>query len=110
MMQLKMTFKNLEHSPALDEKIREKTAKFENYVHGRSAFHWMCWKDSLEKYHVEIKAVGPHLEFFAKCEHDNFYKCIDLVVDKMERQFEKHKSKKENRIHNHDPVDHYEAS
>ena len=110
MQQLKMTFKNMEHTQAVDEKIKEKSQRFDCYIHGKTSFHWMCFKDSLDQYHVEIKAVGPHFEFFSKSSHENFYKCIDLSVDKIERQFEKHKSKKSNRIHNHDPVDHFKAS
>lgn len=100
----------MENSPALDERLHEKTARFDCYVQGKSSFHWVCIKNSHGEHEVELKVLGPQIEFFAKAEHENLYKCIDLVVDKIERQFEKYKSKKSNPIHNKDKIDFHKAS
>ena len=41
-MNIKISFKNLEHTPALDEKIREKTGRLEKYLGGGTEVHWTC--------------------------------------------------------------------
>jgi putative sigma-54 modulation protein len=98
-MNVKMTFKKLEHTPALDEKIREKSEKLNCYFEGKTNFHWICWVGDDGWHYAELKVTGPKFEFFAHAHDDNLYKCFDLVVNKMERQLEKKKSKLRHHIH-----------
>lgn len=98
-MKLKITFKHLDHTPALDEKIKEKSEKFEKYFQGNITVSWICWVHE-DKHWAEVKVHGPKFDFFAKAHADNMYKSLDLVVDKMERQIEKAKSQKRNKLHN----------
>lgn len=97
-MNLKITFKHLEHTPALDARITEKSEKFEKYFQGNLNVHWFCWVHNDEHW-AEIKIHGPKFDFFAKASADNMYKALDLVVDKMERQIEKQKDIKRNKMH-----------
>ncbi len=99
-MKLKISFKHLEHTPALDERIKEKSEKFEKYFQGNTTVQWFCWVEN-DKHWAEIKVHGPKVEFFAKATSDNLYKSLDLVVDKMERQFEKQKELMRNKMHSH---------
>jgi putative sigma-54 modulation protein len=99
-MKLKISFKHLEHTPALDQRIREKSEKFEKYFQGNTTVQWFCWVQNDEHW-AEIKVHGPKFEFFAKASADNMYKCFDLVVEKMERQIEKQKDLKRNKMHAH---------
>lgn len=99
-MKLKITFKHLDHTPALDERIREKSEKFEKYFQGNTSVQWFCWVHNDEHW-AEIKVHGPKFDFFAKACADNMYKSLDLVVDKMERQVEKQKDQKRNKLHSH---------
>lgn len=99
-MKLKITFKHLDHTPALDERIREKSEKFEKYFQGNTTVQWFCWVHNDEHW-AEIKVHGPKFNFFAKACADNMYKSLDLVVDKMERQVEKQKDQKRNKMHSH---------
>lgn len=99
-MKLKITFKHLDHTPALDERIREKSEKFEKYFQGNTSVQWFCWVHNDEHW-AEIKVHGPKFNFFAKACADNMYKSLDLVVDKMERQVEKQKDQKRNKMHSH---------
>jgi putative sigma-54 modulation protein len=99
-MKLKISFKHLEHTPALDERIREKSEKFEKYFQGNTNVQWFCWVHNNEHW-AEIKVHGPKFDFFAKACADNMYKSLDLVVEKMERQFEKQKDMKRNKLHSH---------
>ena len=99
-MKLKVSFKHLEHTPALDQKIQEKSERFSKYFDGQVSVNWVCWTDN-HGHWAEIKLCGPSFEFFAKASSDNLYKCLDLVCDKLERQVEKKKSKMRNRINYH---------
>lgn len=99
-MKLKVSFKNLEHTPALDQKIQEKSERFSKYFNGNVSLGWVCWTGD-QGHWAEIKMVGPDFEFFAKASADNLYKCLDLVCNKLERQVEKKKDKIKNRIHYH---------
>lgn len=99
-MKLKISFKHLEHTPALDQRIREKSEKFEKYFQGNITVSWFCWvQDNV--HWSEVKVHGPKFDFFAKASSDNLYKTFDLVSEKMERQFEKQKDQKRNKMHSH---------
>jgi putative sigma-54 modulation protein len=98
-MKLKISFKHLKHTPALDERIREKSQKLSKYFEGNTTVSWVCWVHG-EEHWAEIKVHGPKFDFFAKAQADNMYKTLDLCIEKMERQFEKKKDIYKNRIHN----------
>jgi putative sigma-54 modulation protein len=100
-MKLKISFKHLDHTPALDQRIKEKSEKFEKYFQGSTNIQWFCWVHNDEHW-AEIKVHGPKFDFFAKACADNMYKSLDLVVDKMERQIEKQKNILKNRVHAHE--------
>ncbi len=97
-MKLKISFKHLDHTPALDQRITEKSEHFEKYFHGNISVHWLCWVHNDEHW-AEVKIHGPKFDFFAKASADNMYKSLDLVVEKAERQFEKQKDMSRNKIH-----------
>ncbi len=97
-MKLKISFKHLEHTPALDSRIAEKSEHFEKYFHGNINVQWLCWVHNDEHW-AEVKIHGPKFDFFAKASADNMYKSLDLVVEKAERQFEKRKDISRNKIH-----------
>lgn len=99
-MKLKISFKHLKHTEALDERIKEKTEKLERYFQGNMNVQWVCWvKD--DQHWAEMKVHGPKFDFFAKGFADNMYKALDIVVEKMERQIEKQKDMVRNKLHNH---------
>ncbi len=97
-MKLKISFKHLDHTPALDQRIHEKSEKFEKYFQGNTNVQWFCWVHNNEHW-AEIKVHGPKFDFFAKASADNMYKSLDLVVEKIERQLEKQKDQKRNKLH-----------
>jgi len=99
-MKLKISFKHLDHTPALDQRIKEKSEKFGKYFQGHTSIQWFCWVHNDEHW-AEIKVHGPKFDFFAKACADNMYKSLDIVVEKMERQIEKQKDMKRNKLHSH---------
>lgn len=99
-MKLKISFKHLDHTPALDQRIKEKSERFEKYFEGNTSIQWFCWVED-NKHWAEMKVHGPKFDFFAKASADNLYKSLDLVCEKMERQVEKQKDQKRNKLHSH---------
>lgn len=97
-MKLTISFKHMEHTPALDQRITEKSEHFEKYFKGNVSVQWFCWVHNNQHW-AEVKIHGPKFDFFAKASADNMYKSLDLVVEKMERQFEKQKDMKRNKLH-----------
>lgn len=97
-MKLKISFKHLKHTPALDERIKEKSEKLEKYFEGNTSVEWVCWVHGDEHW-AEIKVHGPKFDFFAKGCSDNMYKSLDVCIDKMERQVVKKKAMFKNKIH-----------
>lgn len=98
-MNLKISFKHLKHTPALDERIKEKSERLSHFFEGSINVTWVCWVNGDEHW-AEIKAHGPNCDFFAKACADNMYKSLDLCVEKIERQLDKQKDLYKNKIHN----------
>lgn len=104
-MKIVITFKNIDHTPALDEKIRQKSEKLEKYLEGNTELHWTCSAHD-ECHTVELNLNGPSFHYHATAESDNLYKTFDFAIEKMEKQLNKKKEKWKNKIHHkHDPID-----
>lgn len=97
-MKVNITFKHLDHTPALDERIHEKSQHFEKYFKGNITVQWFCWVQN-NVHWAEVKVQGPKFVFFAKASADNMYKSLDLVVEKIERQLDKQKEQLRNKVH-----------
>ena len=103
-MKVTITFRHLEHTPSLDERIHEKSEKIAKWLGGKSHVKWNCHVKNGNHY-AEIDLIGPHYEYHAKASSDSLYKSMDLVVAKIEKQIQKKKekltSKKSKRAHKH---------
>mgnify|MGYP001627223797 CR=1 FL=1 len=97
-MNITITFKHLDHTPALDERIREKSLKLEKFFGGQFSVDWVCWCDERGEHWAEVKVTGLQ-ECVAKAHSESLYKSLDLVMEKALRQLEKQKSKLRNRLH-----------
>jgi putative sigma-54 modulation protein len=91
-MNVTISFKNMEHTPAIDDKIQSKSKKLEKYFEGRVDMKWTCYVEQ-GKHFADINLVGPHFDFHATADSDNLYKTLDLAVDKIEKQVQKKKDK-----------------
>jgi len=92
-MNVTISFKNLEHTPALDERIHEKSAKIKAHVKGNPTLDWVCGIEE-GQHMAEVKVHGPNYQFFAKASSESMYKSIQMVTDKIERQIEKSRESK----------------
>lgn len=96
-MKITTSFLHLEHTPALDEKIQETSAKLAKFFQDKGTIKWSCYVKNGEHF-AEIYYHAPHCEYHAKAWSDNLYHSIDLAVDKIEKQAFKKKDKF-NKIH-----------
>jgi putative sigma-54 modulation protein len=97
-MKISISFMHMEHTPALDLKIREKSEKLGKYFNKDFSVDWVCGVHGNEQW-AELKVHGRRSDFFAKANSETLYKAIDVVLDKMERQLEKKKQKVTDKIH-----------
>ena len=86
-MNVQITFRHMEHTPALDGQIREKSQKLQKWFGDNTQVHWTCWVEGHEQW-SEVKVHSGHKEYFAKASADVLYKTFDLVVQKIHNQME----------------------
>ncbi len=96
-MKITTSFLHLEHTPALDEKIKETSEKLAKFFNDKGTIKWSCYVKNGEHF-AEIYYHAPHCEYHAKAWSDNLYHSIDMAVDKIEKQAFKKKDKY-NKIH-----------
>ena len=103
-MKIISTFKQLEHTQALDEKIESKSQKLKKFFDGNFDVHWTCSVRDDGAHCAEIKLLGPSFEYHASAHSDQLYKTLDLAINKIEKQVYKKKDKWKNHIsHKHAP-------
>lgn len=103
-MKIVSSFKQLEHTPALDEKIQSKSEKLKKYFEGNFEVHWTCYVRDDGAHCADIKLIGPTFEYHASAHSEMLYKSLDLVLSKVEKQIHKKKDKWKSRIsHKHAP-------
>lgn len=104
-MNLTITFKHLEHTPALDAKIREKAEKLGKYLDSNMNVKWTCTVNG-ELQTSELEVTGHRgAPFFASSSADNLYKTFDDVVQKVSRQIRKKLTREGRKHHNHKQMD-----
>lgn len=97
-MKVTISFLHLEHTPALDERIEEKSERLQKYLGKNSHVKWSCYiKNNL--HYAELDLTGKGQDFHAAAHSDNLYKTLDIVVEKLEKQLKKRKDKLKNKLH-----------
>ena len=108
-MNVIISFKHLDHTEALDEIIHRKTQKLEKYFEGNFDVHWVCWCDEKQSHWAEIKVHGHSFDFIAKASTDSMYKTLDQVIEKIDKQMSKQKTKLRNKVHKNSSIKYQEA-
>ena len=84
-MKITIEFQHLEHTPALDERIKEKSERLNKYLDGNTHIKWHCYTAE-QDHHAEVSLFGLGQEFHAKAAEDNLYKSIDKIVDGIDKR------------------------
>lgn len=96
-MSIQVTFKNIDHTPALDQNIQERTEKIKTMFPDNINVNWLCWVDA-KRHYSEVTVSGiPGPQIKAKAGSDNLYKTFDAVVRKIETQMRKKTEKRQER-------------
>ncbi len=97
-MELNITYRHLESSENIKNKIETKVGKLKKYFGGKIYVDWVC---SYEASEHSVEANIKHDAFLinASASDENLYKAIDLVIDKLEKQIQKKKDLLKSRIH-----------
>lgn len=97
-MNVKISFKKIEHTESLDQQIHWKSEKFEKYFDGNIELHWTCYAKG-EDHIADVKLLGPSFTYHACGKSNSLYKSLDIVVHKLEKQIIRKKDKWKNNIH-----------
>ena len=92
-MKIVSSFKHLEHTPALDERIHAKSQKLKKFFDGNFEVHWTCYVRDDGAHCADIKILGPSFEYHAAAHSETLYKSLDKAVNKVEKQIFKDKWK-----------------
>ena len=104
LMNFNIRGENLEITPALREHVEKKVGKLEKYFDNlRSDVNVKMSVKSTEQ-RVEITIPMPKLVLRAEETHTDMYAAVDLVIEKLERQIRKHKTKVNRKFRSADSV------
>src|SRR5207245_10563885 len=92
-MQINVTFRHVEPTPALRAYAEEKAELGKKYLHRPVAAH-VILSVAKERHVAEITLQADHVTMFAKEETHDLYSAIDLALDKLEHQAQKLKAKR----------------
>lgn len=84
-MKCTISFKNIDHTTSLDEKITEKSKKLQKYLGPSADLKWVCWVENNDQF-AELKVVDGKSSFIAKANSDSLYSSLDLVLSKITNQ------------------------
>ncbi len=89
-MNIKISYKHLESTPAIDSVTRKKSEKLGKYFKGKLNLDWnFTVEKQTQVAHCHL--TGDHIEFFAEATTDSIYSAIDQVVAHLEAQVRKTK-------------------
>lgn len=84
-MNITISFRNMEHTEALDSIIQTKSQKFSKWLSSTADIKWVCWIEGNDQV-CEVKIRDHNKDYFAKAESDDLYKSIDQVINKIQNQ------------------------
>ena len=84
-MKCTISFRNLDHTPSLDEKINEKSKKLERFLGPKADIKWVCWVENNNQF-AELKVSDGKTNYIAKANSENLYNSLDLVINKITNQ------------------------
>lgn len=84
-MHCSITFRNLDHTAALDERIQTKSQKLEKYLGPEAKIDWVCWIEKNAQI-AELKVSHKDDHYIAKAQSEDLYKTMDMVINKITNQ------------------------
>ncbi len=91
-MEVKISFRHMDSSPTVEEKIQQKCQRLKKFFAGDFQVSWICTADKLPKSDVSVSGEG--INCHASAENDSLGKTLDLVLEKLEGQLAKQKGRR----------------
>jgi len=91
-MQITVTFRHMETSPAVKKYAEEKISRVKKYLPDVIDAHVILSVEKI-RHHAEITIVTNGITIYAEDETSDMYAAIDAVIDKIERQVKKYRDK-----------------
>ena len=86
-MEITVTGKHLDITPAIKKHATDKMSKLPRYFDRVTLIEVLAYRADSHSFEVEVIVHAEHHDnFVAKNKGPDLYACIDLVVDKLERQ------------------------
>jgi putative sigma-54 modulation protein len=92
-MQISVTFRHVDPTPALRQYAEEKLERVKKYLRRPVDAH-VILSVAKERHVAEITLKADHVTMFAQEETHDLYSAIDLALDKLEHQAQKLKAKR----------------
>jgi ribosome hibernation promoting factor len=92
-MQITVTFRHVEPTPALRQHAEEKLARIAKYLRRPGDAH-VILSVAKDRHSAEIEWQADHMTLFAKEVTHDLYSAIDLAVEKLEHQAQKLKTRR----------------
>ncbi|WP_019415423.1 ribosome hibernation-promoting factor, HPF/YfiA family [Paenisporosarcina sp. TG20] len=112
MLKFNIRGENVEVTPAIREHVENKVNKVERYFNeefqANAHVNLKVYNDSQTK--VEVTIPMKNLTLRAEERHNDLYAAVDLIVDKLERQIRKHKTKVNRKFREREGVGAYFAN
>lgn len=94
MLPIQFSGHNVEVTPILRDYAMKKFSRLEKHSHRITSMHVILDVNKLRSVQMaEARLHVPGAEIYAKAESEDMYKTIDMLVDKLVRQLDKHKGK-----------------
>ena len=111
MLNFNIRGENIEVTPAIRDHVESKIEKVERFFNGDiNANANVNLKINNGKAKVEVTIPMKNLTLRAEERHDDMYAAVDLIVDKLERQIRKHKTKVNRKFRDREGVGLYFAA
>ena len=112
MLNFNIRGENIEVTPAIREYVESKIEKVERYfnedLNANANVNLKVYNDRQTK--VEVTIPMKNLTLRAEERHNDMYAAVDLIVDKLERQIRKHKTKVNRKFRDREGVGVYFAT
>jgi putative sigma-54 modulation protein len=92
-MQITVTFRHVDPTPALREYAEQKLARLKKYLRRPGDAH-VILEVTKDRHVAEVTLQGDHVTMFAKEQTHDLYSAIDLALDKLEHQAQKLKARR----------------
>ena len=109
MIEPQITYRGMQHSPAMDARIVERVQKLENHHPNITSCHVVVGeidKHQSKGNHFEVRVdlhVPQHEIVSTKKEHEDAYVAITAAFDVVQRQLEEDIERKRGQVKRHDP-------